>query len=90
MEYRILGKTGLSLSVMGFGASPLGGGFGDVDETEAVRAVNTAIDLGVNYLDVSPYYGITRAETVLGKALRHIRATPISQHQSRALRRGRV
>ena len=72
MEYRVLGKTGLKVSVLGFGASPLGGVYGDFDESEGIRAVHTAIELGVNFIDVSPYYGITKAETVLGKALKEI------------------
>lgn len=70
MRYRPLGKTGLQVSILGFGASPLGGVFGAIDEAEGIRAVHAAFDLGINFVDVSPYYGLTRAETVLGKALR--------------------
>ena len=70
MEYRILGKTGLSVSVMGFGASPLGDVFGVVDAAEATDAVHCAIDNGINYFDVSPYYGADAlAEERLGQAL---------------------
>lgn len=72
MEYRALGKTGLQLSVLGFGASPFGGAFGTVSEHDATHAVKSAIDLGVNYFDVAPYYGLTRAESVLGQALRTV------------------
>jgi L-galactose dehydrogenase len=72
MEYYPLGKTGLQVSALGYGASPLGGVFREIDEAEGVRAVHTAIDLGINFIDVSPYYGATRAEIVLGKALREI------------------
>jgi L-galactose dehydrogenase len=72
MQYRELGKTGLNLSILGFGASPLGSVFRQIDEQEGVRSVHTAIDLGVNFIDVAPFYGITKAETVLGKALREI------------------
>lgn len=73
MEYRILGKTGLSVSVLSLGASSLGGGvFRAVEEKEAIRTVEASIDLGINLIDVSPFYGLTRAETVLGKALRNI------------------
>jgi L-galactose dehydrogenase len=72
MDYRTLGKTGLSVSVLSYGASSLGGVFRPVDETEGIRAVQTALDLGINFIDVSPYYGLTRAETVLGKALKGI------------------
>ena len=73
MEYRPLGRTGLEVSVLSYGASPLGGVFGDNDEDRGIRTVHTALDLGINYIDVSPYYGNTQAETVLGKALKGIR-----------------
>jgi L-galactose dehydrogenase len=72
MEYRMLGATGMRVSILGYGASPLGGVYGDVDEAEGIRTVRTALELGVNFIDVSPYYGATVAETVLGKALRGI------------------
>lgn len=72
MEYRLLGKTGIEVSVLSYGASPLGGVFGDIDEAKGIRTVHTALDLGINYIDVSPYYGNTRAETVLGKAFKGI------------------
>jgi L-galactose dehydrogenase len=72
MEYRVLGKTGLMVSALSLGASPLGSVFRPVDEAEGIRAVHTAIDLGINLIDVSPYYGLTKAETVLGKALKEI------------------
>jgi L-galactose dehydrogenase len=72
MEYRMLGATGLRVSTLGYGASPLGGVFGAIDEAEGIRTVRTALDLGVNLLDVSPYYGATVAETVLGRALRGV------------------
>jgi L-galactose dehydrogenase len=72
MDYRILGKTGLKVSALSFGASSLGGVFRPADEAEGIRAVHVALDLGVNLIDVSPYYGLTKAETVLGKALKGI------------------
>jgi L-galactose dehydrogenase len=72
MEYRLLGRTGLKVSALSFGASSLGGAFRDVDETEAIESVHMSLDLGINFIDVSPYYGLTKAETVLGKALKGI------------------
>ncbi|GAA3233159.1 aldo/keto reductase [Dactylosporangium siamense] len=72
MEYRQLGTTGLRVSMLGYGASPLGGVFEAIDERDGIRTVHTALDLGVNIIDVSPYYGRTAAETVLGKALRGV------------------
>ncbi|HYK90581.1 MAG TPA: aldo/keto reductase [Acidobacteriota bacterium] len=73
MEYRTLGKTGFAVSKLSFGASSLGGVFREVDEAEGIRTVRVALDLGINFIDVSPYYGLTRAETVLGRALRGVR-----------------
>jgi L-galactose dehydrogenase len=70
LQYRTLGSTGLKVSVLGYGASPLGSVFRDIDEADGIRTVHTAIELGINFIDVSPYYGATKAETVLGKALR--------------------
>src|SRR6202167_3011207 len=69
MEYATLGRTGLRVSKLGFGGSPLGNEFGAADPAEAERAVHCAIDLGINYFDVAPYYGRTLAETRLGAAL---------------------
>lgn len=72
MRYRTLGKTGLDVSVLSFGASSLGSVFRDTVESDSIRAVHEAVDAGINYIDVSPYYGLTKAETVLGKALQQI------------------
>lgn len=66
---RSLGDTGLDVSVIGFGASPLGGVFSDIDEAVCIDAVLEAFRLGINLFDTSPYYGDTRSETVLGRAL---------------------
>jgi aryl-alcohol dehydrogenase-like predicted oxidoreductase len=72
MIYRDLGKTGMKVSVVGFGASSLGGVFHDFEEAKGIDAVFAAIDAGINFIDVSPYYGYYKAETVLGKALKDI------------------
>ena len=73
MNYNQLGKTGLQVSRLSFGASALGGVFRTVDETEAIKAVHTALDCGINYIDVAPAYGATLSETILGRALRSVR-----------------
>lgn len=73
MRYRLLGSTQLKVSVIGFGASPLGNVFGDADPEESKRAVRFAIDEGINFFDVSPYYGLTLAEEQLGLALQGCR-----------------
>ena len=72
MEYRTLGKTGLRVSALSFGASSLGGVFKPVDESVAIRTVHTALESGINFIDVSPFYGYTKAEEVLGKALKGV------------------
>ncbi len=70
MLYRPLGSTGLDVSILGFGASPLGEEFGPIDAAEGERAVHAALDQGVNYFDTAPYYGRTLSERRLGEALR--------------------
>lgn len=72
MVYNEIGKTGMRVSCLGFGASSLGGVFHSVHEEEGIRAVYTALDGGINFIDVSPYYGHYKAEIVLGKALKNI------------------
>lgn len=72
MEYRKIGRTGMKVSALSFGASSLGSVFRETKEREAVAAVHTAVEGGMNFIDVSPYYGHYKAETVLGKALREI------------------
>lgn len=69
MEYRTLGNTGLEVSVLGYGASPLGNEFEEIDVREGDRAVHMAIDHGVDFFDTSPYYGRTLSEERLGRAL---------------------
>lgn len=72
MEYREIGKTGMKVSNISFGASSLGGVFHSLKEEEGIKAVHTAVDNGINFIDVSPYYGHLKAEVVLGKALKDI------------------
>ena len=72
MVYNEIGKTGMRVSNLGFGASSLGGVFRSIREDEGIRAVFTAIENGINFIDVSPYYGHLKAETVLGKALKDL------------------
>ncbi len=72
MKQKALGKSGLLVSDLSFGASSLGGVFHEVDETEAIATVQAALDAGVTYFDVAPAYGGGRAEIVLGKALKGV------------------
>lgn len=76
LPLRPLGNTGLRVSALGFGASALGGVFEDfAGEDEGIAAVLEAHALGVNYFDTSPFYGATRSERVLGRALRQLAQT---------------
>jgi aryl-alcohol dehydrogenase-like predicted oxidoreductase len=72
MQTRPLGRTGLQLPVLSFGASSLGQEFRQVDLTEALRSVHVALDLGMNFIDTSPFYGRGMSEVLLGVALRGI------------------
>jgi L-galactose dehydrogenase len=69
MNYRSLGRTGLQVSQLSQGGAAFGEQYGKVSETEVHACVRRAIDAGINLFDTSPYYGLTRAETVLGNAL---------------------
>lgn len=72
MEYRPLGQTGLKLPVLSFGASSLGAEFRSVDIGEAMSAVQAALDVGMNFIDTSPFYGRGMSEVLLGVALRGV------------------
>ena len=72
MKYRPLGRTGLRLPWLSFGASSLGQEFRTVDLNEALRSVRVALDLGMNFIDTSPFYGRGMSEVLLGVALRGV------------------
>lgn len=72
MKRRQLGRTGLELSILSFGASSLGQEFRTVDLTEALESVRAALDFGMNFIDTSPYYGRGMSEVLLGVALRGV------------------
>ena len=78
MQARRLGNTDLELTTIGFGAWAIGGGdyafgWGPQDDQESIRAIHKALDLGINWIDTAPVYGLGRSEEVVGKALRGIR-----------------
>src|SRR5436853_3924094 len=72
MQFHPLGRTSLRLPWLSFGASSLGQEFRQVDLGEAVRAVHTALDLGMTFIDTSPFYGRGMSECLLGVALRGV------------------
>ena len=69
MKMRMLGRTGLLVTPLGFGAAPIGGHYGDMDFAAHVAAIRHAIDRGINLIDTSPYYSETGSESLLGEAL---------------------
>ena len=71
MEKRILGRSGLEVSVIGFGTIAIGGFYGPVDDAESIRALHAAVDAGINFLDTSDAYGLEhRSESITGKFLK--------------------
>jgi D-threo-aldose 1-dehydrogenase len=69
---RVLGRTGLQVSTLGFGTAPLGDLFARLDDATAISAAERAFELGVNLLDTSPLYGRGLAEHRCGTALRRV------------------
>lgn len=69
---RALGRTGLQLPILGFGASSLGQEFRRVSLDEAVKSVHVALECGLNFIDTSPFYGRGMSEVLLGVALREV------------------
>src|ERR1035437_3809360 len=70
LEYRRLGKTGRTVSAIGFGAWAIGGGFGSVDDVDSLRALHAAADAGVTLYDTADVYGEGRSERLIGQFLR--------------------
>ena len=72
METTLLGTKGPAISALALGAASLGSVYSDVSQQNADETVRTAMELGVNFIDVAPYYGLTKAETALGHALQGV------------------
>lgn len=69
MEYRPFGQTGIQISAIGVGCWEIGGGYGSIEETEFIKAVNRALDIGINCFDTAQAYGFGASEKSLAKAL---------------------
>jgi len=81
MEKRKLGATNLELSVIGLGTWAMGGGgwkfgWGPQDDKQSIAAIRRAVELGVNWIDTAPLYGLGHAEEIVGKALKALREKP--------------
>jgi aryl-alcohol dehydrogenase-like predicted oxidoreductase len=70
MEYRELGRTGMKVSVVSFGAWAIGSDWGQVNDKESLAALNRAVDLGVNFIDTADVYGDGRSEKLIGQLLK--------------------
>jgi aryl-alcohol dehydrogenase-like predicted oxidoreductase len=70
MKYRPFGKTGIDVSVIGFGGWALGSNWGIQPESDSVAALNQAIDQGINFIDTAIAYGDGKSEQVIGKVLK--------------------
>jgi len=73
MEYREFGRTGWKVSSVGFGAWAIGGTWGPVDDADSLKALNQALDLGVNFFDTADVYGDGRSERLLARLRRERR-----------------
>lgn len=72
MKTRPLGKSGIDLPILSFGASSLGAEFRSISLDEAMLSTRTALDLGMNFIDTSPFYGRGMSEIMLGLGLKGI------------------
>lgn len=70
MKTRVLGKTGATISEIGFGAWQIGGSWGDVSEADGKRALNAALDAGVTFVDTADVYGDGRSEKIIAAVLK--------------------
>lgn len=86
---RKIGQTGLTIPTLGFGAAPLGGLFGSVDNAEAAATLAKALGSGLTYVDTAPFYGFGKSERRVGDFLRG-RDYTLSTKVGRLLRPGSV
>ncbi|WP_438316910.1 aldo/keto reductase [Candidatus Caldatribacterium sp. SIUC1] len=70
MNYRVFGRCGWAVSEVGFGAWAIGGGWGKVDEEDAIAALHRAIDCGVNFIDTADVYGDGKSERLIARVLK--------------------
>lgn len=70
MKTRTLGRTGATISEIGFGAWQIGGAWGDVSEEDGKRALNAALDAGVTFVDTADVYGDGRSEKIIASVLK--------------------
>ncbi len=75
MENLNIGRSGIEVPFLGMGTWAIGGGSlvgGDNDDALSVKAIQTAVEQGIRWIDTAPIYGLYHSETVVGEALKHI------------------
>jgi aryl-alcohol dehydrogenase-like predicted oxidoreductase len=82
MQKRRLGNTSFEITRIGLGTWAIGGGdwqfgWGPQDERDSISAIRRALELGINWLDTAPAYGLGHCEEVVGRALREISQKPL-------------
>lgn len=82
MQTRKLGQSDLDITPMGFGAWAIGGGgwafaWGPQDDNDSIATIHEALDLGINWIDTAPVYGLGHSELVVGKAIKDLRKKPL-------------
>ena len=81
MHYRTLGRTGLRVSAVAFGAGPVSGLMTGDDHAAQAAALRRAIELGINWIDTAPGYGQGKSEANIGRALAEIHGTRITSRR---------
>lgn len=81
MQYRRLGETNLQFSVIGLGTWAIGGngwqyGWGPQDDEQSIKTIHHALEMGINWIDTAPAYGLGHAEEIIGKALAGLHEKP--------------
>ena len=84
-----LGRTGLQITRIGFGAWAIGGGgydwgWGSQDDEESIAAIHHALDLGINWIDTAAQYGFGHSEEVVGRALAGLKRASVCVHKGRS------
>jgi aryl-alcohol dehydrogenase-like predicted oxidoreductase len=70
MKYRTMGKTGYKVSEIGFGTLQFGGLWAAQSDEDSIKALNAAIEKGVNFVDTAGEYGNGKSERIIGKVIK--------------------
>lgn len=73
MKFRVLGRTGIKVSDISFGAWAIGGGWGEQSQNQSIDALHKAIDMGINFIDTAAGYGDGKSEKIIAEVLKERR-----------------